>query len=115
MQHIDERRLEEETPYRFQYLCEFMGFDDDDIALIHASAEKLAPMLPGMVDAAYVKLLSCDATARHFLPRQHGFEGEVPTSLESLSVDDAQIQFRKEHLIRYLTRAIAPKKRHFCR
>jgi hypothetical protein len=102
MMQTDERRLEEETSYRFQYLREFIGFDDDDVATIHASAPKLAPQLAGIVDATYEKLLGNNATARHFLPRQHGFEGEVPTSLESLSVDDAQIQFRKEHLSRYL-------------
>jgi hypothetical protein len=55
-----------------------------------------------LVDAVYDKLFSYDATKRHFVPRQSGYDGPLPDSLESLGQDHEMIQFRKEHLARYL-------------
>lgn len=102
MQHIDEPRLESELSYRFQYLTEFMGFTAADVAAIHAAAPVLAPLVPGLVDAVYDKLHNYDATWRHFVPRQAGYDGAVPASLDSLTMDHEQIKFRKAHLSRYL-------------
>lgn len=102
VKQIDEPRLEDDLGYRFSYLCEFMGFGEEDIAAIHGAAEKLAPLVPPLVDAVYLKLFSYDATKRHFVPRQSGYEGDVPEDLDSLSVDHAMIEFRKGHLSRYL-------------
>ena len=106
MKHIDEVRLEDDLAYRFEYVAEFIGFGDDDAAAIHASAAHLAPKISELVEATYDKLLSYDATARHFVKRQHGYDGPVPESLDSLSTDHSQIQFRKEHLSRYLMQLI---------
>ncbi|MDB5386136.1 MAG: hypothetical protein JWM11_1782 [Planctomycetaceae bacterium] len=102
MQHIDEARLESDVGYRFGYLVEFMGLTANDILAIHGSAALLAPLVAGLVDAVYEKLFTYDATKRHFLPRQAGYEGETPVSLESLTVHHEIIRFRKEHLGRYL-------------
>lgn len=102
MKTIDEARLESDTVYRVGYLSEFMGFGDDDIAAIHGAAAVLGPIVPALVDAVYNRLFSFDATKRHFVPRQSGYEGPVPASLESLSLDHEMIQFRKNHLARYL-------------
>ena len=102
MQHIDESRLESDLGYRFEYLTSFVGFDAKDIELIHASAEKLAPLVPSLVDAVYDKLFSYDATKRHFVLRQHGYDGPVPENLDALGQDHAMIEFRKQHLARYL-------------
>jgi hypothetical protein len=102
MTTIDEPRLESDLGYRFEYVSKFMGFGAEDIAAIHASAAKLAPIVPALVDAVYVKLYQQDATWRHFLPLQYGFEGEVPMTLEQLTPDHPQIAFRKQHLGRYL-------------
>jgi hypothetical protein len=102
MTRIDEERLENDVAYRFQYVSNFMGFGADDITVIHASAPLLAPLVPGLVDAVYAKLIQQDATWRHFLPRQHGYAGEVPVTLEELTLDHPQIAFRKQHLGRYL-------------
>lgn len=103
MIHINEQRLESDLGYRFQYLAEFMGFDGEDIAAIHAAAPVLAPLVPTLVDAVYDKLHKYDATWRHFLPRQFGYEGAVPKSLVEVTQDHEMIRFRKEHLARYLT------------
>ncbi len=106
MQNIDEPRLETDLQYRFQYVAQFMGFGEDDIATIHGAAPLLAPLVPGLVDAVYEKLYQYDATWRHFLPRQSGFEGEVPMTLVDLTPDHPQIQFRKQHLGNYLAKLV---------
>jgi len=106
MTHVDEARLETDTGYRFGYVAEFMGFGADDIAAVHAAAAHLAPLVPGLVDAVYDKLHAYDATWRHFVPRQHGYEGAVPAGLADLTPDHAQIAFRKQHLGRYLVNLV---------
>lgn len=107
MNHIDEARLETDLSYRFEYLSGFIGFGPDDIAAIHGAAEHLGPLVPGLVDAVYTKLFDYDATKRHFVPRQSGFEGDVPASLEALTLDHEMIEFRKQHLSRYLVRLVS--------
>ena len=102
MTRVDEPRLESDLGYRFDYVSKFMGFGPDDVAAIHGAATRLAPLVPALVDAVYDKLIQQDSTWRHFLPRQHGYEGEVPNSLEKLTMDHPQIAFRKQHLGRYL-------------
>lgn len=102
MIRIDEPRLETDLAYRFGYLVEFMGFGDEDAATIHAAAGAIAPLVPSLVDAVYDKLRRYDATWRHFLPRQSGYQGEVPRTLEEVTPDHEMIQYRKEHLARYL-------------
>jgi hypothetical protein len=102
MRHIDEFRLESDTAYRFAYLAEFMGFGAADVEAIHGAATRLGPLVPALVDAVYVQLFSYDATKRHFVPRQSGYEGPVPTGIDELGPDHAMIQFRKKHLGRYL-------------
>jgi len=103
MERIDEGRLEADLPYRFAYLAGFVGFGADDMAAIHDAAPLLGPLVPGLVDAVYEKLHAYDATWRHFVPKQSGYEGDVPTGVDDLGMDHAQIQFRKGHLGRYLT------------
>lgn len=105
-QHIDESRLETDLEYRFGYLTEFIGLSADDVATIHAAAEKLAPLVPSLVDAVYEKLFGYDATWRHFVPRQAGYAGPTPDSIDALTMDHEQIQFRKQHLGRYLARLV---------
>jgi len=99
---IDEARLEKDLAYRVGYTTEFIGFGAEDVAMLHASASLLAPLVPSLVDAVYEKLFSYDATMRHFVPRQFGYEGETPTDLSTLALDHPMIAFRKQHLGRYL-------------
>lgn len=106
MQTIDEQRLESDPQYRYEYLTRFIGFGPEDVALIQSSAQHLGPRIPQLVQQTYEKLLSYDATARHFVPRQHGYEGATPESLQAVSADHPQIQFRKDHLNRYFMQLI---------
>lgn len=102
MLNIDEAKLESDPQYRYEYLADFIGFGPDDVKLIQAAAPQIGPRIGELVDKTYEKLLSYDATARHFVPKQHGFEGETPFDLASLDASHPQIQFRKDHLNRYL-------------
>lgn len=102
MIRINEERLESDISYRFQYLVEFMGFGEEDVAAIHGAAPAIAPLVPTLVAAVYDKLHRYDATWRHFLPRQSGYEGAVPTSLADVTPDHPMIRYRKEHLARHL-------------
>ena len=102
MKHIDEPKLESDLAYRFDYLTEFIGFGQEDIDAVHGAASHLAPLVPTLVDAVYDKLFGYDATKRHFVPRQSGYDGEVPENLDGLQLDHDMIKFRKEHLGRYL-------------
>ncbi|KYF68091.1 hypothetical protein BE11_17260 [Sorangium cellulosum] len=106
MKHIDEKLLESNLEYRFGYLIEFIGFGEADIAAIHGAALHLAPRVEALVDAVYEKLFLYDATKRHFVPKQHGYEGQAPTDLLSLTLNHEQIKFRKKHLGDYLVRLV---------
>jgi hypothetical protein len=107
MKKIDEPRLETDTAYRFGYVSEFMGFGEADVEAIHGAAAALAPVVPALVDAVYDKLFSYESTKRHFVPRQSGYVGELPDSVENLRQDHAMIQFRKQHLARYLVALVS--------
>jgi hypothetical protein len=102
MEHVDEASLESDLIARYRFVAEFIGFGEEDVKAIHASAGYLAPLIPQIVEQTYDKLLSYDATARHFVPRQKGYDGPLPTSLDDLASSHPQIQFRKDHLNRYL-------------
>jgi hypothetical protein len=106
LKQIDEAKLESDLGYRFGYLTGFLGFGEDDIAAIHGAATHLAPLVPGLVDAVYDKLFSYSSTKRHFVPRQSGYEGDTPDDIESLTLDHEMIEFRKQHLGRYLARLV---------
>lgn len=106
MQHIDESQLNLDAQQRFEFLADFIGFGPEDVQLIQASAPHIGPNVAQMVDKTYQKLLRYDATARHFLPKQHGFDGDVPQDLTELSDNHPQIQFRKDHLNRYFVALI---------
>ena len=106
LRHIDEKRLETDLDYRVDYLSEFAGFTKEDVATIHGAAGLLAPIVPGLVDAVYVKLFQQDATLRHFLLRNEGFSGPVPHNLEELDLNHPKIIHRKQHLANYLVRLV---------
>lgn len=106
MTSVDEGRLETDLQYRVGYLATFMELSESDLKTVHAAAPLLAPLVPGLVDAVYDKLFLFDCTKRHFVPRQSGFEGDVPATVESLKMDHEQILFRKQHLGRYLVNLV---------
>ncbi len=106
LKEIDEQQLESDLVYRFEYLAEFIGFQAADAAALQESGQFLGPLIPQLVEKTYEKLLSYTASARHFVPRQAGFNGPAPNDLSGLTRDHPQIQFRKEHLSRYFMQVL---------
>lgn len=106
MKHIDEEQLQKDMPARYEFLADFIGFGAEDVKLIQASAPHIGPRVAELVDRTYEKLLSYDATARHFLMPQAGSDEHVSTNLAELSADHPQIRFRKDHLNRYFVALI---------
>jgi len=105
MQHISDQSLHN-LPNRIQYLLDFIGFSEDDAAALHASRDIVAPLIPAIVDAVYEKLLSFDITAKSFLPRNTGYEGELPKRVTGLTLLHPQMQFRKDFLAGYLVKLV---------
>lgn len=106
LKNIDEAKLETDMAYRFRYLADFIGFGPEDAAALLASGPYLGPLIPQIVDKTYEKLLGFDCTARHFLPRQSGFEGKAPDGMANLTANHPHVQFRKEHLSRYFMQVL---------
>lgn len=105
MKHISEESLND-LPSRIQYLRDFIEFTDNDAAALHAAAPVVGPLVPAVVDAVYQKLLSFDITANSFVPRQTGFNGDVPKEASELSLEHPQIKFRKDFLSGYLVKLV---------
>ncbi len=106
MQTIDEAQLDSDPQYRYEFLADFIGFTPEDAAAIQAFAPHLGPRIGELVDKTYEKLLNYDVTAKHFIPKQSGYDGEVPLDLSEIGPDHPQIQFRKDHLNRYFLQLI---------
>ncbi|KAI8047659.1 Protoglobin-domain-containing protein [Gilbertella persicaria] len=107
MQHIDSSKLYSDGQYRFEFVSKFMDFGAEDIKAIEAVADKVRPLVPVVVDAVYAKLFEFDVTKKHFVPKNEGFEGEAPVSLEELTLDHPQIKFRKDFLGKYLYKILS--------
>ncbi len=58
----------------------------------------MAPLIPGILDAVYLKLLNFDITAQAFVPRNTGYEGEIVESVQELTLEHPQIAMRKDFL-----------------
>jgi hypothetical protein len=106
MEHIDAARLNTDTLYRFNCICKFIGFDEQDIKVLHDAAPVIAPLVPVVVGAVYDKLHSYDVTWEYFVIRNKGYTGTLPKSVTDLGTDDQPIQFRKHMLTQYLTKLV---------
>ncbi|MEQ8791606.1 MAG: methyl-accepting chemotaxis protein [Pirellulaceae bacterium] len=104
--NFDPQRMETDLEHRFAFLAEFIGFDDADVAAIHGAAGLLAPLVPTLVDAVYDKLFGYEFLKQHFVARQSGYDGQTPASIAQLTTDHPQVQFRKQHLAKYLERLV---------
>ncbi|KAJ3080676.1 hypothetical protein HK102_002897 [Quaeritorhiza haematococci] len=105
--HVDHDRIYEDPKYRWQYVCRFVGFTEEDVRLIKESAPLVAPLVPTIVDAVYERLFSFDITKAVFLRKNEGFEGELgATTIDELDFKNQQIQFRKTHLAAYLKKLV---------
>lgn len=101
MLNIDEKRLEDDSGYRFYYMSDFVDMTARDVEAIHKSAELLIPMLPTIVSVIYTKLFQYDCTKRHFLLPSSGYRGDIPFNMSELHLEHPLIVYRRKHLEEY--------------
>jgi hypothetical protein len=97
MQHISAASLED-LPSRISYLSAFLGLTEEDGEALRASKPLVAPLIPTILDAVYVKLLSFDITAKAFVPKNTDYEGETVKDVQELTLEHPQIALRKDFL-----------------
>lgn len=103
---IDERELNFNLRYRFDYLSKFLNFTQDDINLLNQFAVILLPRIPFVTDNVYRNILSFDITKQYFLIRNDGFEGHLTKNSAHLNIDSSQMIYRRERLSVYLRRIL---------
>ncbi|EMD40897.1 hypothetical protein CERSUDRAFT_111476 [Gelatoporia subvermispora B] len=94
-QEIDPVLLKHSLEDRVAYLTDFLNFTSHDAEAITKLAPAVNDIIPGLVDDMYAKLFEFDITKKVFMTRNQGFDGPLPTRLEDLTLDSAQIVFRK--------------------
>jgi hypothetical protein len=85
MTAIDERRLDTDLLYRFEYLREFIDFRMGDIAAIHAAAPVLAPSCPAW---SMPFTPSSSSTCQHcgiYCPANGGATATSPLTLDGIT------------------------------
>ncbi|KAH9938352.1 Protoglobin-domain-containing protein [Fomitopsis serialis] len=95
VQEIDPVLLKNSLDDRVAYLTDFVNFTSRDSDIITSIAPHVNAAIPSMVDELYSKLFEFDITKKVFMTRNHGFDGPLPEKLEDLTLDSAQIVFRK--------------------
>lgn len=97
MQHIEASSLED-LPSRIAYLSSFLDLNASDGEALQAAKPLVAPLIPSILEAVYIKLLSFDITAQAFVPKNTDYEGEVVKSVQELTLSHPQIALRKDFL-----------------
>ncbi|PCH41472.1 hypothetical protein WOLCODRAFT_24769 [Wolfiporia cocos MD-104 SS10] len=94
-QEVDPVLLKNSLDDRVAYLTDFLNFTTHDQEVITKIAPLINGIIPGLVDDLYAKLFEFDITKKVFMNRNHGFDGPLPEKLEDLTLESAQIKFRK--------------------
>jgi hypothetical protein len=74
--------------------------------MLNAFAPIIFPSVPVIADTVYRKLFSFDITKHYFLISDEGFEGFLPKKHGNLTLESAQMTFRKDMLSMYLKRVL---------
>lgn len=94
-QEVDPVLLKHSLEDRVAYLTDFLNFSSHDQDVITRIATAVNGIIPSLVDSMYAKLFEFDITKKVFMTRNQGFDGPLPERLEDLTLDSAQIVFRK--------------------
>ncbi|KAI0650220.1 Protoglobin-domain-containing protein [Trametes meyenii] len=94
-QEVDPLLIKNSLEDRIAYLTDFLNFGSRDAEIISKIAPSVHEVIPSMVDGMYEKLFEFDITKKVFMNRNQGFDGPLPHTLEELTLDSAQIVFRK--------------------
>ncbi|GAA6003114.1 protoglobin family protein [Rhodotorula paludigena] len=96
--HYDRDAIRGDLQERVRFGRDFLRFSPEDGQTLNSVAKLIGPLVKPTVDAVYQQLFRFDYTARFFLKRNAGFEGDHAESLDRLTLDDPQIAFRKQIL-----------------
>ncbi|UJR22160.1 hypothetical protein I4U23_025224 [Adineta vaga] len=105
-EHIDDNQIKTDLRYRFEYLSKFLNFTPNDITMLNSLAPHVFPRIPVIADTVYRKLFSFDITKHYFLVRNQGFEKFAAVKEPQVTLDCAQMTFRKDMLSMYLKRVL---------
>ncbi|KAF9069820.1 Protoglobin-domain-containing protein [Rhodocollybia butyracea] len=94
-QEVDPELLRTSLEDRINYVKDFIMFGKADQAILNKVAPLVNDMIPQVVDDLYAKLFEFDITKQIFLKRNAGFDGPIPSKLEDLTLDCAQLVYRK--------------------
>ncbi|CAF1042077.1 unnamed protein product [Rotaria sordida] len=100
--HININQINSNFRYRFDYLSKFLNFTSNDIAMLNKFAIIFLSHIPVIVDTVYRKLLSFDITKQYFLIRNDSFEDPLTKKSTDLTLESAQMIYRKDMLSIYL-------------
>jgi hypothetical protein len=96
-QHVDPASLSD-LPSRVAYLSSFLELTTADGEALQAAKPLIAPLVPTVLDAVYMKLLSYDITAKAFVPRNTDYDGQTAKDVSELTLEHPQIEYRKDFL-----------------
>ncbi|CAF0772113.1 unnamed protein product [Adineta ricciae] len=105
-EHIDSSRITTDLRYRYEYLSKFLNFTPNDITMLNSLAPHVFPRMPFIVDTVYRKLFSFDVTKTYFVMRNQGFEKFANGKEHQITIDSAQMAFRRDMLTMYLKRVL---------
>ncbi|GAA6059465.1 hypothetical protein JCM10212_005404 [Sporobolomyces blumeae] len=104
MKSVDRDEVRNDLHARVAFARDFLGFTEADGKALNAAAPLVALLVHSITDEVYLHLFEYSYTKAFFLKRHVGFDGELPTNLESYTVDHPQMKFRKTFLTTYLTK-----------
>ncbi|CAF4788434.1 unnamed protein product, partial [Rotaria sp. Silwood2] len=104
-EHIDNDRLHEDIHYRFDYFSKFINFTPEDISALNMFATSAVSVIPVIVDSVYRKLFQYDITKSYFILHNDVYDGPSRKT-ENLSLDSAQMVYRRDMLSSYLKRLL---------
>jgi len=76
MEHITYDSLDN-LPIRISYLKAFLDLTNADAAILQSARPLITPLIPGILNLVYAKLLSFDITAQIFVPKHTDDDGKI--------------------------------------
>ncbi|KAF5365693.1 hypothetical protein D9758_003277 [Tetrapyrgos nigripes] len=105
-QEIDPDLLRASPEFRAAYLTDFLNFGREQQDSLNKVAPLVNDKIPAIVDDLYAKLFEFDITKQVFLERNQGFDGPLPSRLEDLTLDSAQLKYRKVFMCSWARRIL---------
>ncbi|GAA5821240.1 hypothetical protein JCM11251_004526 [Rhodosporidiobolus azoricus] len=103
---VDRERLWTDLSYRVVWDRDYVEFTKEDGDILHAAAPLILPVAVEIVDGTYEHLFRWTNTKEVFLKREDGFEGDLVTKMEELTLKHPQMLLRKKFLTLWLAKIV---------